>query len=76
LSIIPQDPTLFTGTIRSNLDPFDKHSDLDIWQVLRAIHLSSVVENLPSKLDSPVVECKLKKKKNFFIEKIYSQVEY
>jgi len=34
LSIIPQDPTLFEGTIRDNLDPLDEHSDLEIWQVI------------------------------------------
>lgn len=33
LSIIPQDPTLFEGTIRNNLDPLDEHSDAEIWQV-------------------------------------------
>lgn len=33
LSIIPQDPTLFEGTIRGNLDPLEEHSDQDIWQV-------------------------------------------
>lgn len=35
LAIIPQDPTLFRGTIRSNLDPFDEHSDLELWNALR-----------------------------------------
>jgi ABC-type multidrug transport system fused ATPase/permease subunit len=35
LSIIPQDPTLFKGTVRSNLDPFGQHSDLDLWSALR-----------------------------------------
>jgi ATP-binding cassette subfamily C (CFTR/MRP) protein 1 len=60
LAIIPQDPTLFKGTIRSNLDPFHEHSDLDLWSALRQadlvsnestvddhsgrIHLDSVVE--------------------------------
>lgn len=34
LSIIPQDPTLFEGTIRGNLDPLEEHSDVEIWQVL------------------------------------------
>ncbi|KAM0271868.1 hypothetical protein ACHAQH_008953 [Verticillium albo-atrum] len=39
LAIIPQDPTLFRGTIRSNLDPFGKHSDLEMWNALRQAHL-------------------------------------
>ncbi|EEY21461.1 canalicular multispecific organic anion transporter 1 [Verticillium alfalfae VaMs.102] len=39
LAIIPQDPTLFRGTIRSNLDPFDRHSDLEMWNALRQAHL-------------------------------------
>lgn len=34
LSIIPQDPSLFEGTIRSNLDPLEEHSDPEIWQVI------------------------------------------
>lgn len=33
LSIIPQDPSLFEGTIRANLDPLEEHSDHEIWQV-------------------------------------------
>jgi len=39
LAIIPQDPTLFRGTIRSNLDPFNEHSDLDLWAALRKADL-------------------------------------
>jgi ATP-binding cassette subfamily C (CFTR/MRP) protein 1 len=39
LSIIPQDPTLFRGTVRSNLDPFNKHTDLEIWSALRQADL-------------------------------------
>lgn len=34
LSIIPQDPSLFQGTVRSNLDPLHQHSDADIWEVI------------------------------------------
>lgn len=41
LAIIPQDPTLFRGTIRSNLDPFNEHSDLELWSALRQSDLIS-----------------------------------
>jgi ABC-type multidrug transport system fused ATPase/permease subunit len=41
LAIIPQDPTLFRGTIRSNLDPFSEHDDLKLWNALRSCHLTS-----------------------------------
>ena len=39
LAIIPQDPTLFKGTIRSNLDPFNEHTDLELWSALRQADL-------------------------------------
>ncbi|KAG8415950.1 ATP-binding cassette transporter yor1 [Metarhizium acridum] len=39
LAIIPQDPTLFRGTVRSNLDPFSEHADLALWSALRQAHL-------------------------------------
>ena len=39
LSIIPQDPTLFRGTVRSNLDPFGEHTDLELWEALRQSYL-------------------------------------
>ncbi|PGH29073.1 hypothetical protein GX50_08186 [[Emmonsia] crescens] len=46
LAIIPQDPALFHGTIRSNLDPFNEHSDLELWSALRKADL--VGEETPS----------------------------
>lgn len=45
LCIIPQDPALFEGTIRGNLDPLEKHTDSEIWQVapnFQTFHLSLV----------------------------------
>ncbi|KAJ9652888.1 ATP-binding cassette transporter yor1 [Neophaeococcomyces mojaviensis] len=39
LAIIPQDPTLFRGTIRANLDPFNEHTDLELWDALRKADL-------------------------------------
>jgi ATP-binding cassette subfamily C (CFTR/MRP) protein 1 len=39
LSIIPQDPTLFKGTVRSNLDPLNEHTDLELWNALRQANL-------------------------------------
>ncbi|KFZ13175.1 hypothetical protein V501_03838 [Pseudogymnoascus sp. VKM F-4519 (FW-2642)] len=41
LAIIPQDPTLFKGTVRSNLDPFNEHTDLELWSALRQSDLVS-----------------------------------
>jgi ABC-type multidrug transport system fused ATPase/permease subunit len=44
LAIIPQDPVLFSGTVRSNLDPFDQHSDQDLRDALGRVHLLSSAE--------------------------------
>jgi len=46
LAIIPQDPTLFRGTVRSNLDPFGEHTDLELWSALRQADL--VAEERPN----------------------------
>lgn len=56
LAIIPQDPTLFRGTIRKNLDPFEKHSDEELWEVLTRAHVDAVVRSFPKGLDAPVSE--------------------
>lgn len=59
LAIIPQDPTLFRGTIRSNLDPFNEHDDLKLWNALRQADLVGTEQTMEDEagrihLDTPV----------------------
>ncbi|XP_060888303.1 ATP-binding cassette sub-family C member 4-like [Labrus mixtus] len=56
MSIIPQDPVLFTDTVRKNLDPFHQHLDEDLWRSLEEVQLKSVVEELPAKLETVLAE--------------------
>jgi len=56
LAIIPQDPTLFTGTIRSNLDPFDQYQDIQIWKALEACYMKAAVEKMDLQLEAVVGE--------------------
>ncbi|XP_071446557.1 ATP-binding cassette sub-family C member 5-like [Hetaerina americana] len=43
IAVIPQDPVLFAGTLRHNLDPFDEHSDDQLWDTLEKSHLKEKV---------------------------------
>ncbi|TGZ74317.1 hypothetical protein CRM22_001004 [Opisthorchis felineus] len=56
ISIIPQDPIMFSGTIRSNLDPDHRLEDSAIWDALSSVQLNRVVSGLPGKLDFHVSE--------------------
>ena len=54
LAIIPQDPVLFTGSLRANLDPFDQFDDTALWRVLEQCSMSSVVKEHPDALARPL----------------------
>jgi len=52
LSIIPQTPVVFTGTIKRNLDPFEKLSDYEVWKVLEDVGLKQHVAALEHQLET------------------------
>uniref|UniRef100_UPI0037E7E5A5 ATP-binding cassette sub-family C member 3 n=1 Tax=Semicossyphus pulcher TaxID=241346 RepID=UPI0037E7E5A5 len=54
LTIIPQEPVLFSGSLRMNLDPFEKYNDEEVWKALEHSHLHKFVSNQPAKLE---LEC-------------------
>uniref|UniRef100_A0A672I7I8 ATP-binding cassette sub-family C member 5 n=1 Tax=Salarias fasciatus TaxID=181472 RepID=A0A672I7I8_SALFA len=56
LAIIPQEPVLFIGTVRYNLDPWDHYSDAEIWEALEKTHIKEMVSQLPHSLVSEVTE--------------------
>jgi ABC-type multidrug transport system fused ATPase/permease subunit len=56
IAVIPQDPVLFVGTLRRNLDFFNRHSDEELWRVLERVHLALLVRQLPDALNAPVLE--------------------
>lgn len=56
ISVIPQDPILFSGTLRSNLDPFNMYSDYQIWTSLKKVQLAEKVNLKSEKLESVITE--------------------
>lgn len=56
ISIIPQEPVLFSGTVRYNLDPFDQYTDAKLWNTLEEVQLKEVIQDLPAGLLSHITE--------------------
>ena len=56
LTIIPQDPVLFGGTLRVNLDPFEAHSDDELWKALELSHLKGHVVGIEGGLQHEITE--------------------
>lgn len=55
MAMIPQDPVLFTGTVRYNLDPFSDCSDEQVWEALTSVELREVIEKLDGGLEADVL---------------------
>uniref|UniRef100_A0AAA9TD18 Multidrug resistance-associated protein 4 n=1 Tax=Bos taurus TaxID=9913 RepID=A0AAA9TD18_BOVIN len=56
LSVALQEPVLFTGTMRENLDPFNEHTDNELWNALEEVQLKESVEGLPAKMNTELAE--------------------
>ncbi|XP_053813142.1 ATP-binding cassette sub-family C member 6 isoform X1 [Vidua chalybeata] len=51
ITVIPQDPVLFSGSLRMNLDPLNQYTDADIWTALELAQLKNFVADLPEQLE-------------------------
>ncbi|XP_054158179.1 ATP-binding cassette sub-family C member 4-like, partial [Oppia nitens] len=56
MSIIPQDPIAFIGSLRKNLDPFDEHSEDRLWEVLEEVQLKEAVQEMSGQLEYQLSE--------------------
>ncbi|XP_072760244.1 probable multidrug resistance-associated protein lethal(2)03659 isoform X3 [Anoplolepis gracilipes] len=54
ISIIPQEPFLFSGSLRRNLDPFDQHSDAMLWQALQDVELKEIISEMAGGLNTKI----------------------
>jgi len=56
VSIVPQNPVIFSGTVRNNLDPFNEHSEKELWNALEQTSMRPAIEELENGLDEEVAE--------------------
>ena len=56
MSIIPQEPLLFSGTVRYNLDPFEEYSDLQLWEALEQVQLKNTIQKMDGQLSGEIAE--------------------
>ncbi|KAI4581561.1 hypothetical protein MJG53_010004 [Ovis ammon polii x Ovis aries] len=56
MSVAPQEPVLFTGTMRNSLDPLNEHTDEELWNALEEVQLKNAIENLPGKMNTELAE--------------------
>jgi len=56
ISVIPQDPVLFGGSLRKNLDPFDEYTDEQIWNALEEVRMKNTVQMFRNKLLAEITE--------------------
>lgn len=56
ISIIPQEPVLFAGSLRRNLDPFDEYSDAVLWEALEQVEFKEAIADMAAGLNSKVAE--------------------
>ncbi|KAM9674298.1 ATP-binding cassette sub-family C member 4-like isoform 3-T3 [Dama dama] len=56
MSVAPQEPVLFIGTMRKNLDPFNEYLEEELWNVLEEVQLKEAIEALPSEMNTELAE--------------------
>ena len=56
IAVVPQEAALFGGSLRRNLDPFNRYPDAMLWSALETVQLKDKVEHLPGKLYAEMVD--------------------
>uniref|UniRef100_A0A452FNI3 Multidrug resistance-associated protein 4-like n=2 Tax=Capra hircus TaxID=9925 RepID=A0A452FNI3_CAPHI len=56
MSVVPQEPVLFIGTMKENLDPFKEHKEEDLWNALEEVQLKETIQGLPGKMETELAE--------------------